>query len=159
MAEQMGTEQMGLVLRPAYPAEQMELEALQWRASLALPEYRDALMAHTDAIELPTDHIQSGWVRVADYRGAPLGFSVVLPREDGSVELDGLFVEPGSWRRGVGRLLIEAAARSARANRAAWLHVIANPLALGFYRACRFELIDRCDMQFGIGLIMRRPLD
>ena len=33
----------------------------------------------------------------------PLGFSVVIPREDGTQELDGLFVEPAQMQRGFGR--------------------------------------------------------
>jgi GNAT superfamily N-acetyltransferase len=148
-----------LALRPAVAAEQMELEALQWRASLALPEYRDVLMARTDAIELPLEQIEAGWVRVADYRGAAVGFSVVLPREDGAMELDGLFVEPGCWRMGIGRALVTQAARSARGLGQPALHVVANPLALGFYKACGFALVGRCDTQFGIGLVMHLALD
>ncbi|HTK34978.1 MAG TPA: GNAT family N-acetyltransferase [Caulobacteraceae bacterium] len=148
-----------LALRPAVAAEQMELEALQWRASLALPEYRDALMANIDAIELPLAQIEAGWVRVADHRGAAVGFSVVLPRADGAMELDGLFVEPSCWRMGVGRMLVGQAARSVRGLGQSALHVVANPLALGFYKACGFALIDRCDTQFGIGLVMRLTVD
>jgi GNAT superfamily N-acetyltransferase len=146
-----------LILRPATPTEQMELEGLQWRASVALPEYRDALMENIDAIELPLAHIEAGRVCVAERNGAMVGFSLVLPR-DGTIELEGLFVEPGSWRTGIGRRLIEAAAGSARAAGADWLHVIANPLALNFYKTCGFELTGRIEMQFGMGLLMRRAL-
>jgi GNAT superfamily N-acetyltransferase len=44
---------------------------------------------------------------VAEMLSEIVGFAVVLPRDDGHTELDGLFVEPKLWRRGVGRGLIE----------------------------------------------------
>jgi GNAT superfamily N-acetyltransferase len=149
---------IGLALRPAVAADQMMLEALQWRAALGWDEYRDALMAHTDAIELPLAQIEAGQVWVAEQGGAMMGFCVVAPRADGQAELDGLFVEPGSWRKGVGRILVAQAQDAARGQGAAWLHVVANPLALGFYRACGFELLGRCDTQFGLGLTMRKVI-
>jgi GNAT superfamily N-acetyltransferase len=47
-------------------------------------------------------------VRVAvDAPGRRLGFSVLLPAEDGRCVLDDLFVEPDSMWLGVGRLLVD----------------------------------------------------
>ena len=43
----------GLTLRLARPEEHDELEELQRRASLELPEYRDQLLDNPDAIYLP----------------------------------------------------------------------------------------------------------
>ena len=42
-----------LTIRLARPEEHEELEAVQRRASLALPDYREQLEAHPDAIHLP----------------------------------------------------------------------------------------------------------
>lgn len=42
-----------LAIRIAARDEKKLLEDLQWRASLVWEEYREALLAHPDAIELP----------------------------------------------------------------------------------------------------------
>ena len=49
-------------------------------------------------------------------------------------ELDGLFVEPELWRRGLGAALVDAATHHARL-RGLTLTVIANPTAREFYEA------------------------
>src|SRR5262245_37736424 len=100
---------LSATFRLALPAERRALEELQRRASLMWEEDRDALLANPDAIELPLEQITDGRTVVADNLGAVLGFAVVLKREDGDAELDGLFVEPAQWRHGVGRALVEQA--------------------------------------------------
>ena len=97
-------------IRLARRSEQRTLEALQRRASLMNETDRENLLAHPDAIELPVAQIEADRVFVAERDGSILGFSVVLSRDDGDAELDGLFVEPSSWRNGIGRTLVEAAA-------------------------------------------------
>src|SRR5690606_7840816 len=119
--------------------ERDALEALQRRASLEWPDYRDALLAHPDAIALPLWQIDDGFVIVAEKGGATVGFAVTLPRQDGKAELDGLFVDPPSWGMGVGRALAGRAAAFATAFGATELRVVANPRATGFYQACGFE--------------------
>jgi len=128
-----------VTIRLAIGTERHALEALQRRASLANEADRDALLANPDAIELPIGQIESGRVLVAERHGTTVGFSVVLPRDDGDAELDGLFVEPSAWRGGIGRDLVEAAATLARQFGAKALHVVGNPHAAAFYRACGFE--------------------
>jgi N-acetylglutamate synthase-like GNAT family acetyltransferase len=98
-----------LVIRAATLAEHEQLEALQRRASLALEAYRNDLLAHPEAIELPIEQIKQCRVLIAERDGKILGFVSVLPPSSGAAELDGLFVEPGRWRGGVGSRLVEAA--------------------------------------------------
>ena len=87
------------------------LEAAQRRSSDVWEAYREQLADHPDAIELPQDFIDKGWVRVAiDIDGALLGFSAVVPANGPVHELDGLFVEPDHMSAGVGRALVEDAA-------------------------------------------------
>ncbi len=50
---------------------------------------------------------------VVEHWGAPAGFAVVVPRDDGNADLDGPFVEPDLWRGGFGRKLVEEAAHFA----------------------------------------------
>ena len=95
-------------IRLAAPQERDALEALQWRASLANDADRPHLEANPDAIELPQEQIDLGQVLVAEIDGAIAGFAVFV-REEGHAELDGLFVEPELWRKGIGAALVEKA--------------------------------------------------
>jgi GNAT superfamily N-acetyltransferase len=147
-----------IAIRAAAPHEREALEALQRRASLVWEDYREQLLANPDAIELPAEQIAEGRVFVAETDGQLAGFGVVLPREDGEAELDGLFVEPDGWGKGVGRRLIEEAARRAAALGARWLCVTANPRAEGFYLACGFELSGQAETQFGPARTMRKSV-
>jgi GNAT superfamily N-acetyltransferase len=141
-------------VRLARLEERQALEALQWRASLALEEYRDALLAHPDAIELPDFHLSDGHTLLDEWAGNTLGFAVVLPREDGEAQLDGLFVDPPAWRNGSGSLLVRESGILALGRGARALHVIANQLARGFYDSCGFVLMAEESTQFGNGLTM-----
>jgi GNAT superfamily N-acetyltransferase len=122
-------------LRPARAPERQELEELQRRASLANPDDRPQLAPHPDAIALPLAFIERGEVTVAEVDGRVAGFAVVQAH-DGFTELDGLFVEPELWRRGVGRALVDWATHAARRNGHA-LVVIATEPARAFYSRAR----------------------
>jgi GNAT superfamily N-acetyltransferase len=139
-----------LRIRPARPEERLDLEALQRRASLALPEYREQLEAHPDAIELPAEQIEQGQVIVADLNGRVAGFAAVV-----GGELDGLFVEPELWRRGIGTALIEEATHEAR-RRGFTLSVTASPTALRFYEHCGFAVEGEAQTRFGPAFRMSR---
>lgn len=147
-----------LVIRPARLAEHDGLEALQRRASLAWNDYREALLAHPDAIELPIELIAYGRTAVAEWQGELVGFSVVLPRPDRDAELDGLFVEPVAWRSGVGSKLLGEAERFAAREGARFLWVVAAPNAEGFYARCGFERIGDSQTRFGRAVSMRKAL-
>ena len=148
----------GITLRRAAAAEQRRLEALQMRASLMWEEDRPHLLANPGLIELPLEQLEGGRVFVADRRGAAVGFGVVLRRDDGEAELDGLFVEPDCWRQGIGSRLIEEAERLAYSDGATWLFVIANPRAVGFYSACGFGPLGEVKTLFGVALAMRKAI-
>jgi len=147
------------VFRLAIPAERLALEELQRRASLMSEEDRDALLAHPDAIELPLEQITAGRTIVAENVDELLGFAVVLQRDDGDAELDGLFVEPAQWRRGIGRALVAEAERLAAREGAASLWVIANTSALDFYGACGFVTVGEVATRFRPAPRMRKAID
>jgi len=147
------------VFRLAIPAERLALEELQRRASLMSEEDRDALLAHPDAIELPLEQITAGRTIVAETVDELLGFAVVLQRDDGDAELDGLFVEPAQWRRGIGRALVAEAERLAAREGAASLWVIANTSALDFYGACGFVTVGEVATRFRPAPRMRKAID
>ena len=139
-----------LNLRLARPEEREALEELQRRASLELPEYREQLVANPDAIHLPPAQIANGQVIVAELDGSVAGFAAVV-----GGELDGLFVEPDLWGRGIGRVLVEAATHEARSKGLA-LTVIASPRARGFYEGCGFSVEGDAQTRFGPALRMSK---
>ena len=139
-----------VVLRPAKVAEHQLLEELQARASLELPEYREQLLANPDAVHLPPAQIANGQVIVAEYRGQIAGFAAVV-----GGELDGLFVEPDLWGRGIGRALINAATKVAR-HKGLALRVIAHPSARRFYESCGFTIEGEEQTRFGLAFRMTK---
>ena len=144
-----------IVIRRANVSEQKELEQLQLLASLTNAGDRDAILAHPDAIEVPLEQITADRVFVAELQGTILGFAAVEPRPDGDSELDALFVDPKSRRRGVGRLLIKHCIEVARTRGSAALCVVGNPHAEDFYVSCGFKLTGNTETRFGPGLLMR----
>lgn len=139
-----------LTLRFARPEEHDELEDLQRRASLELPEYRDQLLEHPDAIYLPEGQIANGQVIVAEIACEIAGFAAVV-----GGELDGLFVEPDLWGHGIGHRLVDAATHEAR-KRGLALKVIANPRAKHFYESCGFSVEAEVETRFGPALRMTK---
>ena len=147
-----------LSVRPAIIAERKALEDLQQRASLVWEEYREALLAHPEVFVLPVEQIEEGRALVAERDGKVVGFAVVLLRDDGDAELDGLFVEPDMWRAGIGTRLMRAAEGLAALGGANVLHVIGNPRAKEFYLACGFVLTGEEQTRFGVGLSMSKAI-
>ena len=143
-----------LVIRLARTDERDELEALQRRASLALGEYNQQLEAEPDAVHLPIEQVEMGAVIVAELDDRILGFAVVLIDDDGA-ELDGLFVEPECWRKGIGAALVDVAVHEARRQGLSMM-VIANPSAREFYENCGFTLEGEAQTRFGPALRMSR---
>jgi GNAT superfamily N-acetyltransferase len=139
-----------LILRVAYPDEREQLEDLQRRASLELAEYRDQLNANTDAKQLPPAQHANGQVIVAEVEGSLAGFAAVV-----GGELDGLFVEPDLWGRGIGKALVDAAAHQAR-EKGLTLTVVAQPGARRFYESCGFSVEGDEQTRFGPALRMSR---
>ena len=94
--------------------------------------------------------IANGQVIVAEIDGGIVGFAAII-----GGELDGLFVEPKLWRRGIGRTLIDAATQEAR-DRGLAVTVTANPTAREFYERCGFTAEGEAETRFGPGLRMSR---
>jgi GNAT superfamily N-acetyltransferase len=139
-----------LTLRIAEPHEHDELEDLQRRASLELPEYRDQLFDNPDAVHLPLSQLANGQVIVAELDGEIAGFAAVV-----AGELDGLFVEPDLWGLGIGKMLVDAATHEAR-RKGFTLSVIANPRARKFYERCGFSAEGEVQTRFGPAIRMTK---
>ena len=138
-------------IRPARPDERLDLEALQRRASLALDEYHDQLLAHPDAFGVPAAQFERGEVLVAEVDGAIAGFASLE-----GAELDGLFVEPNRWRQGIGRALVEAAVHLARRRGVTSVTLVSGPSAQAFYERCGFTAEGKEQTRFGSAVRMSR---
>ena len=141
-----------LEIRLARREDWQALEQLQRRSSLALDEYREQLEAAPDAISLPVEQVEAGAVIVAELDGRLAGFAAVILGED-RAELDGLFVEPDLWRRGIGAALTDVAVHEARRQGLAMM-VVASPSARGFYEKCGFSVEGPATTRFGPALRM-----
>ncbi len=149
-----GLARLPVWIRLARPNERLDLEELQHRSSRALPEYRDQLDANPEAIDLPLSQVVRGEVSVAESVDGIAGFAVVVIDGD-AAEIDGLFVEPHLWRRGVGSALIEAATHEAR-RAGLSLTVVAAPEALEFYEKHGFTAEGGVETRFGPAVRMSR---
>ena len=141
-------------IRLARPNERLDLEELQHRSSRALPAYREQLDANPEAIDLPLSQVERGEVSVAESVDGIAGFAVVVIEGD-TAEIDGLFVEPHLWRRGVGSALIEAATHEAR-RAGLSLTVVAAPEAVEFYAKHGFTAEGGVETRFGPAVRMSR---
>lgn len=143
-----------LTIRLARLDEREALEDLQRRASLALEEYREELEAEPDAIALPIEMIERDEVIVAELDGDVAGFAVVFIGDE-EAELDGLFVEPEHWRKGIGAALVDVATHKAR-RRGLALMVTANLSAREFYEKCGFAFEGDAQTRFGPAIRMSK---
>ena len=140
-----------MIVRPARPEERETLEEIQRRASYALDQYREVLEANPDAIDLPESQVAGGDVLAAEVDGSLVGFAAL----DGG-ELDGLFVEPAMWRRGIGTALVKAAVHEARRRGLSLVTVVAEPTAQAFYESCGFRVEGDAETRFGPAVRMSR---
>jgi ribosomal protein S18 acetylase RimI-like enzyme len=149
---------VSLLIRHATVDDITQLEALQLRASVVAPEYRNQLLAHPELIRLPLNDVTEQRTRVAMLDERIAGFSVVLPVAHSTCELDGLFVEPDLMGRGIGRALVMDVASTLRAKGIRYIDVIANPTAIGFYTRLGFVRGADVATQFGPAPRMRLDL-
>jgi GNAT superfamily N-acetyltransferase len=119
---------------------------------------RPEQIQHPEALSLSADHIAAGLVIVCEHWGAPAGFVVVVPRDDGDADLAGPYVEPDLWRTGIGRTLVEEAVHFGMAIEAAALVTLATPRAEPFYARCGFKSGGTRDTPHGPVALMERVL-
>ena len=147
----------GLDIRLAQPDDRFKLIELQRRASLMWDDVRDQLLERPELIDeaLPEEMIAANRVFVAHRGEHIVGFATIVTHEGDDAELEGLFVEPSEWRKGIGTALVRAIEREAQAWGANRLHVIANRNARDFYEVAGFEVVGEQKTLLGpIALVM-----
>ena len=141
------------VIRRAAPADLAVISDLFRRSSLSNAGDRDVLLANPEALAFDGVSIREGRTRVALDDGRIVGFATTSLSGD-VAELDDLFVDPDSMRRGVARALVLDAEAVARAGGSTRLEVTANTHALEFYGAAGFIADGVVATQFSPGTRM-----
>ena len=141
----------GLDIRVACMDDREHLIEIQRRASLAIAgeEVRRELLDNPGIIDLDPGMIARNEVFVAEIDEHAVGFAAIIAHEGNDAEVDGIFVEPSHWRRGIGMALLHQLEREARAWNATRLHVVANVEAEPFYAAAGFVTTGERQMPFG----------
>jgi len=150
----------GLDIRLAHPDDRLNLIELQRRASLVYEDTRQQLLDHPDVIDLDEEMLAHNEVFVAEFDGRIVGFATIIAHDGNDAEIDGLFVEPREWRKGIGTALVLQIEREAAAWGASRLHVLANRNALGFYKAMGFSALGERPTELGpTGILMAKPVN
>ena len=120
---------MDVTVRQAKPEEQRELTRLCVRATLHAGHDEAFIERSMPAFTVTVPFIDANYVQVAqDGSGDVVGVAWVTSTSlPGIALLHGLFVEPAHWKRGIGRVLFEAAVVHARKMTNGALMVYSNP--------------------------------
>ncbi|MCP3394549.1 GNAT family N-acetyltransferase [Bradyrhizobium sp. CCGB12] len=123
-------------VRKAKPEEQRELTRLAVRATMHAGHDEAFIDRTIPALAVTVPMISGNWVEVAqDSSSKVVGVVWVTPTGlQGIALLQGLYVEPALWRRGIGRVLFGAAATRATEFKAGAILINAEPSAEGFYK-------------------------
>jgi GNAT superfamily N-acetyltransferase len=141
-------------VRAARSRDRPALAEIYRRSSLSNPGDRPHLLTHPDALELPWSDTSHERTRVATSGGRIVGFATLEVTGD-TGELEDLFVDPDSLRKGVATALMHDVIAAAGARGARQLEVTANPHALEFYRRMGFADRGPASTRFGSGRRMR----
>ena len=130
-------------IRGGVAGDQPSLNAVMRSASLAVEsgEVLRLLLAEPQHLEVDISLLERGQVVVATVEGEPAGFASYLVGGRDEAELDGMFVDPKYWRRGLGRLMFGAVERELMSRNAIGIRVAAGASAVDFYKAVGFVII------------------
>ena len=143
-------------IRGAKPEDQRGLTRLCVRAT-AQAGYDEAFIDRVmPALTVTMPLITGGYVRVAENKvGKVVGVVTVTPTAVlGIAQLYGIFVDPPFWKRGIGRVLFEAAVTRAKELKAGALMIHAEPSAEGFYKRMGAIRIGRGPFYYSPELIL-----
>lgn len=143
-------------IRPARPDDHRLLEALLRRASLATGEHAEDLLDQPDAMDIPVQNLAH--TLVAEAAGVIIGFCTILPQSETVAEIEAVFVDPESWRQGLGEQLVSAGAQMAVQAGVVSLDVVSGRYALPFYESLGFERAGLEATRFGPAVRLTKAL-
>ena len=122
-------------VRLAKSEEQRELTRLRVRATMHAGYDEEFIDRSMPGLTITLPMISANCVQVAqDDFGEVVGVVWVTPTAlQGIALLHGLYVDPPHWKRGIGRVLFEAAVLHAQGIKAGAIMIYAEPSAEGFY--------------------------
>jgi GNAT superfamily N-acetyltransferase len=148
------------VIRTATPADLPELKRVYRAASLSNAGDAPHLLARPEFLVYTGDGLAEGRTRAAvQDAGAILGFATLARDENGGLELEDLFVDPGRRREGIARHLVTDLIRTGRQTNDRYLSVTGNSHALAFYQVMGFVGTGSIPTALGTGLRMRLDLN
>ena len=147
----------GVDIRTATDSDLDSLRAVFRRSSWSNEGDRPLLTENPHFLVLAPDAVRDGRTRLASIGGRVVGFVSLLATAD-DVELEDLFVDPDSMRRGIGRALVDDVAEHARRAGATRLAVDANDHARLFYAKAGFVEVGRVALEHGAATRMILPL-
>jgi len=132
-----------VTIRQARPEDRARLNEVMKYASLAVEsgEILTRLLEAPEHLEVDPELIDAGRVVLAESGGVTVGFASHSIQCGNSAELEGLFVHPDYWRRGIGRLLLGAVEQHLAARHIRTMRVVAAAGAVSFYESAGFSII------------------
>jgi len=127
-----------VTIRTAIPNDVPELRRVYLQASLSNVDDRDAPLSHPEFLVFTGSGVADGKTRVALVAGRLVGFASIAAEVPDSLELEDLFVDPNSQRRGIAHLLVADPVQTARSGGVGTLFVSGNPHAKAFYLSVGF---------------------
>ena len=147
-------------VRQAKPEEQRELTRLSVRATMHAGHDEAFIDRSIAALMITLPMISGNWVQVAEDSSSKIvGVVWVTPTAlQGIALLQGLYVEPALWKRGIGRVLFGAAVARANEFKAGAIMINAEPSAEGFYRRMGATRIGEAPFYFSPETILPQLL-
>jgi len=108
------------------------------------------LMEEPAYLRVDSQLVENGHVLVAEIDLVPVGFASFMLAGNEFAELDGMFVDPPHWRKGVGRLLLTAIERELVSRQASGIRVVAGESAVAFYQMVGFSIIGEEKTPLGL---------
>jgi len=139
--------------------QDIERAAGRWFRDIGMPEIADDEPLTLDELAV-YQRAGRAWAAVGE-TGPPAAY-LIADLVDGNVHIEQVSVHPGSARRGVGRSLLEHAARQAAAEgiRALTLTTFSEvPWNAPYYERCGFRRLDEAELTPGLRAIRRREAE
>lgn len=127
--------------------------------SIESGEVLSRLLEEPAYLELDKVLLDNGQVVVATVQGEPIGFASFLIGGSDAAELDGMFVRPEYWRRGIGRQIFKAVEHELLRRQASDIRVVAGMSAVDFYKSVGFTIVGEEKTPLGpVVPVMRKAI-
>ena len=133
-----------MLIREAHQDEWQQLSALAKRSKAYWGYDSDFLIQCDSALSVTATQLQSHlhWFWVCVIEDKIIGFVGLSKIDQNRVELDHLFIEPTHMKQGIGSVLFHHAVSKAKKLGFYEMHILSDPFAANFYKACGARFIE-----------------